>query len=445
MTPHVVSLPNGWYTRPYQDDAWKYLASGGRRAVCVWHRRSGKDELALHWTATACMEKPATYWHMLPQANQARKAIWEAVNPHTGKRRIDEAFPHEIRSNTREQEMMIKFVNGATWQVVGSDNFNALVGSPPYGIVFSEYSLADPAAWDYLRPILAENGGWALFIYTARGKNHGYTLYRMAQRNPDWFSQRLTVDETKAISAKTIEDERNSGMSEDMIQQEYYCSFDAANPGAYYGKEMAQAWKEGRVCHVPVEQGVDCETWWDLGMDDSMSIWITQTVGRELRAINYIEHSGEGLGYYAKQLKNFAEEVGINYVRHVMPHDIEVRELGTGKSRKDVARGMGIKPIEVAPKLEIEDGIDAVRRTLPFCWFDEMRCAKGIAALTEYSKDWDEKGRVFALRPKHNWASHGADAFRTLGVTHRFQEIASAFGPRASHKAQTDYDPYNRD
>lgn len=445
MTRPAVNLPNGWVTREYQDNVWRYMAKGGRRAVCVWHRRAGKDELALHWTATACMQKAATYWHMLPQANQARKAIWEAVNPHTGKRRIDEAFPREIRSNTREQEMMIKFVNGATWQVVGSDNYNALVGSPPYGIVFSEYSLADPSAWDYLRPILAENGGWALFIYTARGKNHGYSLYRMAQKNPDWFSQRLTVDDTRAISPAIIEDERRSGMSEDMIQQEYYCSFDAANPGAYYGREMAQAWRDGRIGNVPIERGLDCETWWDLGMDDSMSIWITQTVSRELRVVGYIEHSGEGLSYYAKLLKDFAIEHSIHYSRHVMPHDIEVRELGTGKSRKDVAKGMGITPIEVAPKLEVDDGIDAVRRTLPFCWFDETRCAKGIAALTEYSKDWDEKNKVFALRPKHNWASHGADAFRTLGVTHRFAELASAFGHRPASKAQTEYDPWNRD
>lgn len=389
------------------------------------------------------MEKPATYWHMLPQANQARKAIWEAVNPHSGKRRIDEAFPHEIRSNTREQEMMIKFTSGATWQVVGSDNYNALVGSPPYGIVFSEFSLADPAAWDYLRPILAENGGWALFIYTARGKNHGYSLARMAQRNPSWFYQLLTVDDTNAIGPEIIENERASGMSEDMIQQEYYCSFDAANPGAYYGKEMAKAWKDGRIGNVPIEKGIDCETWWDLGMNDSMSIWITQTVGRELRVVGYMENSGEGLSFYAKLLKDFADEHGINYARHGMPHDIEVRELGTGKSRKEVAVGMGIKPIEVAVKLEVQDGIDAVRRMLQYCWFDESRCGKGIAALTEYSKDWDEKNRVFALRPKHNWASHAADAFRTLGVTHRFKELASAFGGFPVTSAKTEYDPYD--
>lgn len=415
----LIQLPHNWHTRPYQDRLWRYLAGGGKRAVAVWHRRSGKDEIALHWTATAAMERPATYWHMLPKANQARKAIWEAVNPHTGKRRIDEAFPPEIRVATREQEMMIKLQGGATWQVVGSDNFNALVGSPPRGIVFSEFSLSDPQAWDYLRPILAENGGWALFIYTARGKNHGYTLYRMAERNPDWFCEVLSVEDTKAIPLSIIEDERKSGMSEDMIQQEYYCSFESANPGAYYGKQMQAAWKEGRIGKVPVEPGVPCETWWDLGMDDSMSIWITQTVVREIRCVHYYENSGEGLSHYADYLDDLADKRNARFSRHGMPHDIQVRELGTGKSRKEVCETqLGLRPIAVAPQLDLESGIENVRRLLNQCWFDETECARGIACLTEYTKEWDEKQKVFAARPLHNWASHGADAFRTMSNLH---------------------------
>lgn len=439
----TIRLPNGWNPRAYQLPAWKALESGIRRAVLLWHRRAGKDDMGLHWTACALIQKPATYWHMLPQANQARKAIWEAVNPHTGKRRIDEAFPLELRTTTREQEMMIKFINGSTWQVVGADNFNALVGSPPYGIIFSEYSLADPASWDYLRPILAENGGWALFIYTSRGKNHGYQLYEMARRNPQWFCEKLTVDDSKAIGPEIIEDERRSGMSEDMIQQEYYCSFEAANPGAYYGKEMGKAWEEKRICRVPVEAGLDCETWWDLGMDDSMSIWITQTVAKEIRAVQYIEGSGEGLAFYAKALKDFAAEHRVNFVRHVMPHDIVVRELGTGKSRKEVAESLGITPIAVAPRLDVEDGIECVRRVLSFFYFDETRCARGISGLTEYSKDWDDRNKVFARRPKHNWASHPADAMRTLGVTHRFAEL-QVIADTAMHRSAVDYEPLER-
>lgn len=161
-----IELPNGWEPRPYQLPLWQYLEHGGKRADVAAHRRWGKDDVALHWTACAAIQRPGTYWHLLPEAAQARKAIWDAVNPHTGKKRIDEAFPPEIRARKREQEMIIELVNGSTWQVLGSDNYNSLVGSPPVGVVLSEWALAKPDAWTYLRPILAENGGWAIFIWT---------------------------------------------------------------------------------------------------------------------------------------------------------------------------------------------------------------------------------------------------------------------------------------
>lgn len=418
LTQPAVNLPHNWRARPYQDSLWRALAhERKKRAVAIWHRRSGKDDIGLHWSATAACERIGNYWHMLPKANQARRAIWEAVNPHSGLRRIDEAFPKEIRANTREQEMMIRFKNGSTWQVVGSDSYSGLIGAPPVGIVFSEYSLADPAAWDYLRPILVENGGWALFIYTPRGKNHGYTMYRMAKRNPEWFAELLTIVDTGALSLAAIESERQAGMSEDMIQQEFFCSFEAANPGSYYGKQMSVAWKEGRIGSVPIEPGIECETFWDLGIGDTTAIWIAQFVGRELRIVGYYETNGEGLAHYANWLKTWAETRDVRFSRHVMPHDIEVRELGSGKSRKQVALGLGLAPIFVAPNLPIEDGIEAVRRLLARCWFDERATDKGVSALTEYCKEWDDKNNTFKDRPKHDWASNGADAFRMLAVT----------------------------
>lgn len=418
------------------------MVAGGmrrKRGVAVWHRRAGKDEMALHLTATSVFERVGNYWHMLPEANQARKAIWDAVNPHTGRKRIDEAFPLEIRARTRNDMMLIEFTNGSTWQVVGSDNFNSLVGSAPVGIVFSEYSISNPASWDYLRPILKENGGWALFIYTSRGKNHGYTMYNMALRmmkeDGSWFAQRLSVEDTNVLTAADIEAERREGMSDDMIQQEYYCSFDAANPGAYYGKQMQQAWQDGRIGRVPIEPGVPCETWWDLGMDDSMSIWITQTVVREIRVVQYYENNGEGLEHYANYLNDWAGKHKARFIRHGMPHDIEVRELGTGKSRKEVCeQRLGIKPIAVAPQLSVEDGIEQTRRLLAQCWFDEERCRQGIACLTEYSKEWDDKNKVFKTHPKHNWASHGADAFRTKAVIHKGKAADSRPGKQPNRQ-----------
>jgi len=199
---------------------------------------SGKDEVCLHWAAVSAIRHPATYWHMLPQAAQARKAIWEAVNPHSGKRRIDEAFPHSIRSNTRENEMLIKFVNGATWQVVGSDNYDALVGSPPYGVVFSEWALAKPEARAMLRPILMENGGWQVYITTPRGPNHAKDTFESAMDHPGSFAQLLDATQTGVFTPEQLESERRQyildygqDVGEAKFEQEYMCSWAAVITG----------------------------------------------------------------------------------------------------------------------------------------------------------------------------------------------------------------------
>ena len=210
-----LRLPIGWEARNYQVPVWDYLKQGGKRAVVVWHRRAGKDVLALNWTACAASQRPGTYWHMLPEAAQGRKVIWEGID-REGRRMIDQAFPKAIRAGRpNESEMRLRLVNGSVWQVVGSDNYDALVGANPIGVVFSEFSLANPAAWNYLRPILAENGGWALFVFTPRGENHAFDLYEMARGLPGWFAERLTVEDTKAINEAVIEEERRSGMPEE--------------------------------------------------------------------------------------------------------------------------------------------------------------------------------------------------------------------------------------
>lgn len=432
----TVTLPNNWIPRHYQMRAWSALESGINRVALIHPRRAGKDEVGLHWAACAAMQRPATYWHMLPKATQVRKAIWNAVNPHTGLRRIDEAFPYEIVANRNEQEMFIRFVNGSTWQCLGSDNFDSAVGSPPAGLVYSEWALCTPRSWEILSPILVENGGWAIFAYTPRGRNHGYDLYAKNLNNPKWFVERLTVEDTGHISLGDIEEERRSGKDEQYIQQEYYCSFDSPNSGAYYGKWMQQAWEQGRVCSIPIDPGADCITAWDLGMDDSTSIWIFQLVRRELRAVQYYEAQGEGLEHYTNWLKDWAEQHRVRFGAHILPHDIEVRELGTGVSRKEVAQSLGLRPITTAPRLGVDDGINAVRRLLPRMWFDQTRCATGIAALTDYSKDYDEARQVYRAKPRHDWASHGADAMRTfatgfkdqMGVAPSTLEAVNRFG-----------------
>lgn len=206
-----VLIPNNWKPRPYQLPFFRYFARGGKRAVLMWPRRHGKDDACLHLTAIQLMKIPGTYWFMLPQYGQARKAIWDAVNKHTGLRRIDEAFPKEIRARVNESEMKIVFKNGSVWQVCGSDNYNALVGSNPAGIVFSEYALSDPQAWDYLSPILDENNGWAIFNSTVRGQNHFTQLAHIAKADPNWFYSNVRASEAGVFTAEQLE----------QIKQEY--------------------------------------------------------------------------------------------------------------------------------------------------------------------------------------------------------------------------------
>src|SRR6185369_4425589 len=299
-----MRLPNGWVPRDYQRGLWEYLEGGGLRADVAAHRRWGKDDVALHWAAVAAHQRVGNFWHMLPEASQGKKAIWNAVNPHTGRRRIDEAFPPELRRATRNDEMFIEFKNGSTWQVIGSDNYNSLVGSPPLGVVFSEWALARPEAWTYIRPILAENGGWAVFIWTPRGRNHATMAFEARARDKQgWFAVRSPVTKTDVFSAEQLRREKQelineSGSIEEgtaKYEQEYEVNFDSAAPGSYFATLINDAEKAGRISKVPYDPSLQVWTSWDLGIDDYTSIWFFQQVGREVRAIHYFSASRAGL------------------------------------------------------------------------------------------------------------------------------------------------------
>lgn len=349
---------------------------------------------------------------MFPTYAQAKKVLWDGRDrngfPFMGH------FPREVVKNKNETELRVELINNSAVQLIGTDNIDSVVGTNPLGCVFSEYAVQDPRAWDYIRPILRENGGWAVFNFTPRGKNHGYQLYQMARNNPEWFAEILTVADTGAISIADIEKERAEGMSEELIQQEFHCSFEGVLFGSYFGKQLQKAEQDKRVTSVPYEEGLGVETWWDLGIGDSTSIWFTQSTGREIRCIDYLEASGEGLPYYAKQL----QAKPYVYSRHHAPHDIEVRELGSGRSRKETAASLGLV-FETVPNLPVEDGIEAARSILGRCWFDKEKCAKGLNALASYHKAYDDKLKDWKSYPQHDWSSHAADAFRYLAVGHK--------------------------
>ena len=414
-----IEIPHGWGPRPYQRDLWRYLENGGKRAVAVWHRRSGKDDVALHWSCVAAHLRPATYWHLLPQQAQARKAIWDAVDPHTGRRRIDMAFPHEVREGTRETDMTIRFKSGSTWQVVGSDNYDALVGSPPAGVVFSEWALADPKAWAILRPILLENQGWAIFIYTPRGRNHGLTLFETAQSEPGWYAQRLTADDTGVFTHDQLEQERREYIREygpedglAYFMQEYFVSFDAPMVGSYYGSLLADAEREKRICGVPHDPALPVETWWDLGVRDSTAIWFVQRAGPEIHVIDYVEDNGKDVTDYVGILDDKRRERKLRYGDHVMPHDAEAVYFNLKKSPAAVFKELTGDTPKIIKAHDKNHGINAVRRMLPKVWFDKTRCARGLDCLRNYRREWDDKNKCYREHPLHDWSSDGADAFR---------------------------------
>jgi len=298
----------------------KLFDGTGKRALEIAHRRWGKDEIALNLMGKASITRPATYWHMLPEYAQARKAIWAAVNPHTGRRRIDEAFPHEWRDSMNEQEMFIRFKWGATWQCVGSDNFKALVGTPPAGIVMSEWSKAHPGAWAYLSPILIENKGWALGITTPEGRNHAHAMFNNWKTNPAYWTEVQTIEDSMRlcraagvepmVTLDDVELQRKEYRAlygdeagDALIEQEWYCSWAAAVLGAFYGKEMSRAENENRICEsIDPVRGYPISTAWDIGVDDPMAIWVFQVGPGWLHVIDYIEGSGYGFDYYCDWL-----------------------------------------------------------------------------------------------------------------------------------------------
>jgi hypothetical protein len=407
-----IEIPNGFEPRPYQAELMHFFDTGGLRAAAVWHRRSGKDLTMLHQTAKMGLQRIGGYFHMLPEFSQARKVIWDGIDI-DGNRIIDQAFPHEIRRATHESEMKITLLNGSYWQLVGSDRYDALMGTNPLGVVFSEYSIANPSAWDYIRPILVTNHGWAAFIYTPRGRNHGYSMHNIACADPFWFSSLKTVDDTGAINTADIEAERRAGMPEDMIQQEFYCSFTSGALGSYYGELLERARQQGRICPVPFNPGLPVELWFDLGYNDYTSCWAIQKHGLQLHAIRFNEWRTMSLPRICADIRTW--EYRIDKIK--LPHDGDAHELIAGRTRKDVIEDeLGTladvvpRPRNLAEKLE---QIHAVRSTIPLVWFDATLCEAGVYALESYSRKWDDKGKVYGQEPKHDWSSHCADAFRT--------------------------------
>jgi hypothetical protein len=437
-----LRLPYRWTPRPYQQALWDYLAGGGTRAVVCAHRRWGKDDVSLHHTACATQERAANYGHMLPEYAQGRKAIWDALRPYkagdpmSGTRRIDAAFPVELRASsggTNEQEMKLKFQNGSTWQVLGSDNYNSLMGTSYAGLVCSEDAQSNPSAWGYFSPILRENDGWALFISTPRGRNHFHAMLETAQRTPGWYAEVSPVDVTEALAPEALAEELaiyqgryGADYGQSLFAQEYYCSFDAAIPGSIWGDCVTAAEQGGRVLDFPVHTDIPVHTAWDLGRTDDTAIWWYQLVGTQIDVFDHHSSSLKDIPFYMDLLEEKRHAYGLKYSTHHLPHDARPRTLAAGgksilQQCEDTARANpALGRFALGRRLDKQEHIQAARATFPRCRFHKTRTEKGVNSLRQYHREWDDEKKVFRDTPEHDWASHDADAFMELATSWQF-------------------------
>lgn len=400
--------------RDYQLPFFQAMDSGIKRAVLVHHRRAGKEVICWNYMIReACCGRVGTYCYFFPTSRLGKRILWDGANKE-GRRFVD-YIPKELIKSENSVEMKIELISGSVIQIMGTDQI-INVGINPIGCVFSEFSLQDPKSWNFVRPILRENDGWAVMNGTPRGRNHFFELYRMAKDNPDWFCQKLSITDTGVLSEADIDAERKAGMSENLIQQEFYCSFTQGIDGSFYAKYLQQAEKDERVCNVPYDPYAAVDTYWDLGVSDSTAILFAQNIGQEIHVIDSYSNHGEGLDHYARVVEKKAQEGLWKYGTHYAPHDIRVRELGHGaKTRLQMARDLGLD-FEVVPKLSINEGIEMTRSIWHKMWIDKKKCKLFLKSVENYHKVYNERLGIYSDKPLHDWSSNYCDALRYMAV-----------------------------
>lgn len=416
----IITLPYKFKPRPYQLGLFRAIDNGYKRAIVVYHRRAGKDKALFNLLIKKAFERVGVYYYLFPEFAQGKRVIWDGIDG-SGFKFMDH-IPESLVYRKNGTDMKVELTNGSVIQIIGTDKFNKVRGANPVGCVFSEFAFQNPKGWNIIRPILRENGGWAAFNSTPNGKNHFYDMYNMAEKNPQWFTQFVTIEDSinfdgsPIMTEEDIQEERDSGMSEEMIQQEFYCSWVANSQGFYYLAYLEAAAEEGRITNCPWAPSSTVETWWDIGAGDKTAIWFTQTMGKQVHIIDFLQNTGKGLEFYAKELqkKNYV------YRSHNFPHDMANIEFGSGRTRLEVAeelfRG---SQLNILQKISREDGINAARVIFPQVVFDRRKCSEGLDSLRNYHREYDERKQEYKEIPVHDWASDAADAFRYMatGIT----------------------------
>jgi len=391
---------------PYTPRQWSYQLheSNKRWNVIVAHRRSGKTTACLnHLQRDALKTLGSRYAYVAPTYKQAKNVAWDIIKEYS------KVVPN-VEYN--EAELTVKYPNSSRITLYGADNPDSLRGIGLWGVVFDEYSQQPSNIFsEIIRPALADHSGYAIWIGTPKGKNEFWKLYEQGKKDKTWLSILLKVSDSKLIKQEEIDDAKKV-MTEDEYLQEFECSFEAAIKGAFYLKELSVARAEKRITQVKYDPALSVHTWWDLGIGDATAILFMQFDGMKWRMIDCYEQSGEGLSHYAKTLQEKPYVYGIHYA----PHDIAVKELGSGQSRLEIAEALGIK-FEIAPKLSIEDGINAARLKFSSLWIDEEKCTRFLHCISLYHKEWDDNRGEFKNKPFHDFTSHLADALRYWAVT----------------------------
>jgi len=405
-----------------------------RWAVIVAHRRCGKTVACINDLIVKALlenKQHAQYAYIAPFYSQAKSVAWRYL----------ERFSEPVLSKANQSELWVELINGARIRLFGADNPDALRGNFLDGVVMDEMADMKPSVWgEIIRPLLADRLGWATFIGTPKGHNAFYDIYNEATKKPNWYVKVLRADQTNLLPQSELDDAKAT-MSDNQYEQEFLCSFEAAILGAYYGQEMRRITDLDRITTVDYDPMFPCHTAWDLGFNDSTSIWWFQVVYGEIRVLDHHSSNGQPISYYTGLLAQKEDEFGYKYGYHYLPHDARAKTLASGGKSiiEQISAKIDIKHLKIVPNLSIQDGIQATRLALTRTWFDN-RCEEGIECLRQYQREWDDDKKVFRDRPKHDWTSHSADAFRYLSIVWKDEDspILKDSRVKGLHVGQTD-------
>ena len=412
--------------RPYQEDIWdRFINNDIYLTILIWHRRGGKDIFSFNSLVEKALEKKGLYWYIFPLAVQARKSFWEAFIQVQGAQiRYIDLIPQELIKKKSDAEMKIELINGSIIRCLGADNPDNLRGANPYGVVVSEYAQHRPTLWgSILEPILKANKGWCIFNSTPLGENHCYEMYnflkeKQKEDETHYIASLLTINDTKILNENDIDDIRRQGRPEELIQQEYYCSFAGALTGSYYASILSKIEENNFLDNINYDGESGVNTAWDLGVSDATAIWFFIIKNQKVELIDYYENTGYGLSHYVRII----EQKPYKYINHYLPHDGAHRTLTQDERCKTIQHQLtelGLQNVKVIERTkDLYGDIQAVRNLLNICYFDKTKCKDGLMSLKNYRREYDENRKCYKQTPLHDWTSHGSDAFRIIPIVY---------------------------